>query len=493
MINAFKQIRLTNINISGNAGRVEAGASGSFAYLSELDATGVALNNSLLQLSGELSAGLGNGLFALSTDLATASGILDSKINSVSGNLNTYIDDRISGVIDLAPGALDTLNELAAALGDNENFASNLITTLGNLGGDLSGALSTASGVLNDRVTSEVSGLNAALSSASGVLNDRVTSEVSGLNAALSSASGVLNDRVTSEVSGLNAALSTASGVLNDRVTSEVSGLNAALSTASGELKTYVDDRISGVIDMAPAALDTLNELAAALGDDANFASNLVTTLGNISGSLSSDLSSASGVLDSRITSEVSGLNSSLASASGLLDTRLVDIESNYLDKRVGGIISGNLDITGTITASGGFEVNGGGASTTLFVEAGKVGVNTETPSEALEVSGNGKFSGTVEVATPISGSHATTKTYVDDLFAKQKSFSTPVTQNVESMSVNFPGSAFASAPVVNVTMEGSVSYFFMISNKTTTGFDISFSDEVLENDIVLNVFASNQ
>ena len=244
---------------------------------------------------------------------------------------------------------------------------------------------------------------------------------------------------------------------------------------------------------MAPAALDTLNELAAALGDDENFASNLVTTLGNISGSLSSDLSTASGILDSRITTEVSTLNGSLTTASGLLDTRLVDIESNYLDKRVGGTVNGNLDVTGTITAAGGLEINGGAGSTSLFVGNGVVGVNTETPSEALDVVGNGKFSGTVEVAAPSAANHASTKGYVDDLFAKQKSFSTPVTQNVESMTVSFPGSAFASAPVVNVTMEGSVSYFFMIGNRTTTGFDISFSDEVLENDIVLNVFASNQ
>jgi hypothetical protein len=322
MINAFKQIRLTNINISGNAGRVEAGASGSFAYLSELNATGLALDNSLIQLSGALSTGVSSGLFALSTDLSTASGALNDKIDLVSGNLNTYIDDRISGVI-----------------------------------------------------------------------------------------------------------------------------------------------------DMAPAALDTLNELAAALGDDENFATNLVTTLGNISGSL----------------------NTSLTGVSGSLDTRLVDIESNYLDKRVGGIVSGNLDVTGVVTANG-LEINSGGVgASTLFVGSSVVGVNTETPSEAFEVSGNGKFSGTVEVATPTTGAHATTKTYVDDLFARQKSFTVPVTQNVESMSVAFPGSAFLSAPVVNATIGGSVYYAVSVNNATITGFDVSFSDEVQENDIVLNVFASHQ
>jgi hypothetical protein len=43
---------------------------------------------------------------------------------------------------------------------------------------------------------------------------------------------------------------------------------------------TYVDGEISGLIDSAPGALDTLNELAAALGDDANFASTVTTALG---------------------------------------------------------------------------------------------------------------------------------------------------------------------------------------------------------------------
>jgi hypothetical protein len=493
MINAFKQIRLTNINISGNAGRVEVGASGSFAYLSELNATGEALNNSLIQLSGALSTGLSSGLFALNSDLTAASGALESKIDLVSGNLNTYIDSRISGVIDMAPAALDTLNELAAALGDDENFASSLVSTLGSLSGNLSAEISTASGSLDSRITSEVSGLNSSLATASGVLDSRITSEVSGLNSSLATVSGELDSRITSEVSGLNASLSSVSGDLNSALSTASGVLDSKIDLVSGNLSVYVDNRISGVIDMAPAALDTLNELAAALGDDANFASNLVTTLGNISGSLSSDLSAVSGVLDTRITTEVSGLNSSLVTASGLLDTRLVDIESNYLDKRVGGIVSGNLDVTGVVTANG-LEINGGGAgSASLFVGSAVVGINTETPSEALDVVGNGKFSGTVEVAAPSAANHASTKGYVDDLFAKQKSFSTPVTQNVESMSVTFPGSAFYSAPIVNVTMEGSVSYAFMISNRTTTGFDISFSDEVLENDIVLNVFASNQ
>ena len=46
-------------------------------------------------------------------------------------------------------------------------------------------------------------------------------------------------------------------------------------------IKAYVDTQVAGVLDSAPAALDTLNELAAALGDDANFSTTTSTALGN--------------------------------------------------------------------------------------------------------------------------------------------------------------------------------------------------------------------
>lgn len=43
--------------------------------------------------------------------------------------------------------------------------------------------------------------------------------------------------------------------------------------------KKYVDDEIAGLVDSAPEALDTLNELAAALGDDPNFATTMINEL----------------------------------------------------------------------------------------------------------------------------------------------------------------------------------------------------------------------
>jgi hypothetical protein len=49
---------------------------------------------------------------------------------------------------------------------------------------------------------------------------------------------------------------------------------------ANYALKTYVDTSISNLVDSAPGTLDTLNELAAALGDDANFSTTITTLIG---------------------------------------------------------------------------------------------------------------------------------------------------------------------------------------------------------------------
>ena len=45
--------------------------------------------------------------------------------------------------------------------------------------------------------------------------------------------------------------------------------------------ETYVNNRVAGVLDSAPEALDTLNELAQALGNDPNFATTVSTRIGS--------------------------------------------------------------------------------------------------------------------------------------------------------------------------------------------------------------------
>lgn len=50
-------------------------------------------------------------------------------------------------------------------------------------------------------------------------------------------------------------------------------------SSTISDFNSSVDTRVQLIVDSAPAALDTLNELAAALGDDANFSTTITNSL----------------------------------------------------------------------------------------------------------------------------------------------------------------------------------------------------------------------
>jgi hypothetical protein len=58
----------------------------------------------------------------------------------------------------------------------------------------------------------------------------------------------------------------------------DISSKPAAIQDAAA-IETYVDGRVQLIVAAAPAALDTLNELAASLNDDADFAGTMTTAL----------------------------------------------------------------------------------------------------------------------------------------------------------------------------------------------------------------------
>ena len=59
----------------------------------------------------------------------------------------------------------------------------------------------------------------------------------------------------------------------------KVTGLGSPSSNADAATKLYVDTQVSNLVASAPGTLDTLNELAEALGDDPNFATTMTNAL----------------------------------------------------------------------------------------------------------------------------------------------------------------------------------------------------------------------
>lgn len=110
-----------------------------------------------------------------------------------------------------------------------------------------------------------------------------------GPNAALIGGSGIDVTYANGEATlDLNATLTTLSDVSAASPTAgQVLAWNGAAWAAADDsanltgyaTESYVDSAVANLVDSSPAALDTLNELAAALGDDPNFSATITASL----------------------------------------------------------------------------------------------------------------------------------------------------------------------------------------------------------------------
>ena len=138
--------------------------------------------------------------------------------------------------------------------------------------------------------------------------------------------------------------------------------VNSFLTTNSYATQSFVNTAISNLVDSAPSTLDTLNELAAALGDDANFSTTTATSLGNrlridVSNQGLTSTQKTNALTNLGINSEYSG-NSATATALATArtihgvsfdGTANIDL-SEVIQDTVGAMFSGNTETNITAT-----------------------------------------------------------------------------------------------------------------------------------------------
>lgn len=129
------------------------------------------------------------------------------------------------------------------------------------------------------KINTEVAGVAAKVGTLASLSTSAKTSLVAAVNE-LDAEHGTLSSLTTTAKTSLAAAINEVNGkqfaaVVNDAVT------NTTNPWSGSKTNTAISSAVSGLVASSPAALDTLKELATALGDDPSFASTMSAALGN--------------------------------------------------------------------------------------------------------------------------------------------------------------------------------------------------------------------
>lgn len=151
-------------------------------------------------------------------------------------------------------------------------------------------------------------------------------------------------------------------------------------ATAGYASTGYVDTAVSNLVDSAPGTLDTLNELAAALNDDANFASTITNRFTNIENNMF-----AIGADDSTLRTVKQGEGIKIIGGTNLTTTS--DAEGNITVDFVNpGYITAGLQSGDNVSEL----VNDAGYFTRLFVAGDDSTVRTLVKDETIQFQGTG-------------------------------------------------------------------------------------------------------
>lgn len=319
-----------------------------------------------------------------------AEGCAPSGINNAIRQMMSHLKDFQTGAVgdnhtvggNLAVTGTTALTGLLTASGGVSGAvtSSNATITGGTINGTTVGATTPAAVTatnltVNTAATIASADINAGTidgaviggASAQAVTGTLVTANTGFVGGLTGNVTGNLTGNVTGNVTGDvtgnltgNVTAATGSSTFNDVVINGGLNMNAGTAATITNLtnptnaqdaatKAYVDTSISNLVDTAPATLDTLNELAAALGDDPNFS----TTITN---SIATKLPLAGGTMSGAIamgTNKITGLGDPLANQDAATKA-YVDTQDATKLSLAGGTMSGAIAMgTNKITGVG--------------------------------------------------------------------------------------------------------------------------------------------
>ena len=208
----------------------------------------------------------GSGNFAAGTITANLTGDVTGNADTAS-TLETARTIALAGDVTGSVSFDGSANVTITATVDG-SFATDAEVTTAK-----SEAISTAS---SDATTKANAAQSAAELTASNALSSAVIDLENYADAAAAQAESDAAADATSKANAAQAAAEATAAAANTSLYGTVtSDIATAKSEAIASANGYTDSAVANLVDAAPALLDTLNELAAAIGDDANYATTV--------------------------------------------------------------------------------------------------------------------------------------------------------------------------------------------------------------------------
>jgi len=201
-----------------------------------------------------------------SASTTNVAGVSSFSYDSNTGDLDIGTADgsTFTATVDLGPFSTSDLTE-----------GSNLYYTDARVDAHLSGGsgIDFSSGTISHSDTSSVGNVTAT----SNTFVDSLTFDEFGHVTAVSTSTAAPPNDATITVSA-GTGLNGGGNFTTDQSGNETISLDVDTSTIA--TRSYVDTEVANLVDSSPSTLDTLNELAAALGDDPNFATTVANDIG---------------------------------------------------------------------------------------------------------------------------------------------------------------------------------------------------------------------
>ena len=357
---------LTNITITGTGAGLTITAENGVA---DSDTDDLAEGTTNLYFTNTRARQAISGGIGISYDNSTGVVSVDNTIAT-----KTYADNAASSAIDNA--TTDSIDEGSSNLYFTNGRARNAVSAGTGI------TYNAADGIIH--VTSGTYDAYGAASTAEGNAQTYTNNAINALDTD-DIVEGSSNKYFTDERAQDAVGNAVGNGLSYDDATGAISVDTSVIST-----KAYVDQEVAALVDSAPALLDTLNELAAAIGDDANFV-NTVTT------GLSGKVAKAGDTMTGALTLNADPVNALHAATKQYVDQAETDAVASAQSYTDGAILAGNAVAEPVYAA---IDFNGLAKNV-----AAKVTVPTASTVTAYEWNHNGFTSGkfTVKVA---AGTH---------------------------------------------------------------------------------------